>query len=397
MSIHLQVSSFINNLKQRLQMDSLFLGLAAILVICLFQITPSSTINESKTTLTVVSSAKPITMSYAFPNEISGQVIDLRSKGEEGFSGANAYEMTPEEFYNLGYRLADENFLYVQSLGKGWSYWKDRYQGRLNSQNDAENALTEMVSYLSDAYSHFYNKMMTDMLTKDLNDKDVVSYHLGQDGNFRFALIKIKSFISSNTAKEVEEAVKAAVYRDGANGIILDLQDNHGGQTIQAMQTFSLFADKSVICLEMGRRNGYTYNYTASLTADSILENTNFSDGKALKVVSASSETKPRLANIAGSIPVVVLVDGTTASAAEMISGAFQDNKRASIIGSITYGKGILQRGWLFNNGTSLFVTVGNWFTPKGDSVSQRGIIPDYRVSKEQLYATAIRVLKQGK
>jgi C-terminal processing protease CtpA/Prc len=147
----------------------------------------------------------------------------------------------------------------------------------------------------------------------------------------------------------------------------------------------------------MGRRNGYTYNYTSSLTADYILENTNFSDGKALKVVSASSETKPRLANIAGSIPVVVLVDGTTASAAEMISGAFQDNKRASIIGGITYGKGLLQRGWLFNNGTSLFVTVGNWYTPKGDSVSQRGIIPDYRVNKEQLHATAIRVLKQGK
>lgn len=388
-------SSFLNTLVQRLKRNHLFLGLAAVLVIAIIQ----STITASNSTNTsAVNLVQPVTLSYAFPGEISGQVVDLRSKGEQGFAaGASTYEMTPEEFYNLGYRLADENFLYVQSLGKGWSYWKDRYQGRLNSQNDAENALTEMVSYLSDTYSHFYNKLMTDMLTKDLNDKDVVSYHLGQDGNFRIALIKIKSFISSNTAKEVEEAVKAAVYRDGANGIILDLQDNHGGQTIQAMQTYSLFADKSVICLEMGRRNGYTYNYTSSLTADYILENTNFSDGKALKVVSASSETKPRLTNIAGSIPVVVLVDGTTASAAEMISGAFQDNKRASIIGSITYGKGILQRGWLFNNGTSLFVTVGNWYTPKGDSVSQRGIIPDYRVSKDQLYATAIRVLKQGK
>lgn len=80
-------------------------------------------------------------------------------------------------------------------------------------------------------------------------------------------------------------------------------------------------------------------------------------------------------------VPCVVLVDGNTASAAELFSGAMQDYKKGVIIGEQTYGKGVVQNTYPLTDGSAIKLTVEKYFTPKGQDINKKGITPDIKVS----------------
>jgi len=80
-------------------------------------------------------------------------------------------------------------------------------------------------------------------------------------------------------------------------------------------------------------------------------------------------------------LPLVVLVDGGSASAAEIVAGALRDDGRAWLVGSRTYGKGSVQYAYQLTDGSSLHVTAALWLTPAGHEINGKGLMPDYEVA----------------
>jgi carboxyl-terminal processing protease len=137
---------------------------------------------------------------------------------------------------------------------------------------------------------------------------------------------------------EVQKMLKA-----GAQGLVLDLRDNPGGLLAQAVDVASLFIKSGTIVTTRGRAQPTTV-YTALGDA------------------------------IAPKIPMVVLVDRGTASSAEIVTGALKDRRRAKVIGTRTYGKGVFQQLFPLVNGSALDITVGEYFTPNGQNLGGGGV-----------------------
>ncbi|WP_199829778.1 S41 family peptidase [Streptomyces sp. MMG1121] len=156
-------------------------------------------------------------------------------------------------------------------------------------------------------------------------------------------VIKIAAF-----TKGSGDAVRAAVRRAPADGgIILDLRGNSGGLVTEAVETSSAFLDGGLVA---------TYDV----------------DGAPRSLHAGPGGDTAR--------PLVVLVDGGTMSAAEMLTGALQDRGRAVVIGSRTFGKGSIQMPTKLPDGSVAELTVGHYRTPSGHTVDGRGITPDLEV-----------------
>jgi carboxyl-terminal processing protease len=148
-----------------------------------------------------------------------------------------------------------------------------------------------------------------------------------------------------------EAARKAAQsFRDqNVKGVVLDLRGNGGGTLEAAPEVASLWLNDQVVVSE--RRNG-------KIEAEQ------------------KSDTNPLLAGL----PTVVLVNGSTASASEIVTAALKDYNVATVIGEKTYGKGTVQAQIDLPDNALLKVTVQRWFTPKGNNLDKKGITPDQTV-----------------
>src|SRR5689334_17238178 len=158
--------------------------------------------------------------------------------------------------------------------------------------------------------------------------------------------IPLQTF-NENAAEEVQQAV-SELAKQGAKGIVLDMRDNGGGIVEQALETSSLF-------LKEGQE-------IASIRSRNQPSETLRSSGK----------------HLTGDIPLVVLVDGGSASATEIVAGALQDHDRALVIGTNSFGKGLVQSVYRLNGGYQLKITTGKWFTPSGRSIHrERKLMPN--------------------
>jgi carboxyl-terminal processing protease len=193
------------------------------------------------------------------------------------------------------------------------------------------------------------------MITRALISEPVVDSTLRTVRGTKLGIVGLASF-SPGAHGEVSEAVHSLL-RAGARGIVLDLRANGGGLVEEARLTASLFIPKGTIVVTRGRTQP-----TQTLTAA----------GGA----------------ISSSIPVVVLVDGNTASAAEIVTAALQDHHRATVVGTHTFGKGVFQEEQPLSNGGALDITVGEYFTPNGRNLGGggvkqgAGIMPDVPVPR---------------
>lgn len=180
----------------------------------------------------------------------------------------------------------------------------------------------------------------------------VVTYKLNKDANV--GVIRIVVF-GDKTAAELDAALKAAE-NDGVDGIILDLRNNGGGWVQSAQETIGRFVPK---------------DEGAALYED-FDPNV---DGDEVEQPIVSGDVK------AYDVPMVVLVNNGTASAAEIVAGALGDYGRATIVGETTFGKGSVQRVHEFEDGSSFRLTFAHWLTPEKHAIDKVGIAPDLEVA----------------
>jgi hypothetical protein len=268
-------------------------------------------------------------------------------------------QQTAEAFYHRVWELGRDNFLW-QDRQKDWSTWEHKFDGKLNSQADAERAVNQLLGTLNDPYTYFKDAPLTASRGAAAEAKNVVTYKM-LPGDIGY--IRIRTFGTVHESEELEAALKAL---PNAKAFVLDLRDNGGGYVWQAFRSFSMLADSGNFTTLKGRSGGAAYTEVLELTASEMIDNEN---GK------ASKSTRP--ANLAGTKPIVILVNGDTASASEMLTGALRDNGRAKVVGTQSFGKGIAQNTWTLDGNTSVQITFAQYYFPSGVSIHKVGIKPD--------------------
>jgi carboxyl-terminal processing protease len=163
----------------------------------------------------------------------------------------------------------------------------------------------------------------------------------------RYGYVRITQF-QERTAENLEEALDSLGANDGRlRGMVLDLRNDPGGLLSQAVKVADAFLDSGMIVYTDGRLDSQNQKYFAH-KPDSHTE-----------------------------FPMVVLVNGGTASAAEIVAGALQDHKRALVLGTQTFGKGSVQTILPLDDSSAVRLTTARYFTPSGRSIQATGIKPD--------------------
>ncbi|MEO0373233.1 MAG: carboxyl-terminal processing protease CtpC [Cyanobacteria bacterium P01_A01_bin.17] len=167
--------------------------------------------------------------------------------------------------------------------------------------------------------------------------------------------IRLTQF-SSNAAADMRIAINKLKKKDAA-GYILDLRLNPGGLLYSSAEIARMWMDKGTIVSTVNRR------------------------GEVDRLTAGRGKLTDK--------PLVILVDGGSASASEILAGALQDNNRAVLVGDKTFGKGLVQSVHPLEDGSGLAVTIAKYLTPSGRDINKKGIEPDYTVklSEEQLEA----------
>ena len=184
-------------------------------------------------------------------------------------------------------------------------------------------------------------------ITRDVIPLRSVRHHLLTPD---IGYVRISNF-QSKTSKDLSSSLKALEKDRELRGLILDLRNNPGGLLSQAIKVSDLFLDEGVIVSTKGRNT--------------------------LQDIEATAHKNKK----SRSYPIIILVNSGSASAAEIVAGALQDNKRALILGSTTFGKGSVQTLFPLSDGSGLRLTTAIYYTPSGKSIQARGIEPDIKVA----------------
>ncbi len=340
-------------------------------------------------------------------------------------------KVSSQKLFDNSWKIIRDNYYDSELNNQAWNRWKEHYHGQIKTDEDAKVAIDTMLASLNDPYSRYMSKseyreqnnsinskitgigvniasvagkihivnvmegtpaQFANLLPKDIilaiNGKEVNGLALsevadlvrGPENSFvnitilrnndkltkrvmrkeikvktvkssvldkNIGYIQITSFIGSTTPNEFLEALEKT---KNTKGLILDLRGNTGGLLPNAVFIANLFIPKGNIVSIVGR-NGYKYDIKA--------QDTEFGVHK----------------------PTIVLVDNNSASASEILSGALKDYNKAKLLGTKTYGKGMVQKIIPMPNETGLNLTVAKYLTPKGTDINQKGITPDIKVN----------------
>jgi len=171
-----------------------------------------------------------------------------------------------------------------------------------------------------------------------------------------YAYLRVSQF-QSNTGEDLEKAIDKMKEENKGNlkGLILDLRNNPGGVLNAAVAVSDSFLTKGLIVYTEGR------------------------------VDDASLKFRARPKDILEGAPIVVLVNGGSASASEIVAGALQDHKRAVVMGTKTFGKGSVQTILPMNGNAALKLTTARYYTPSGRSIQAEGIQPDITLNRVEI------------
>lgn len=166
----------------------------------------------------------------------------------------------------------------------------------------------------------------------------------------RLFYVRIANF-QANTARDLVDALHSQQKKGPINGLLLDLRNNPGGLLDQAVQVADLFLESGIIVSTKGRNKEQDLVFEAKGNDEQFR------------------------------FPIIILVNGGSASASEIVAGALQDHGRAIILGTETFGKGSVQTIVPMPDGAGLRLTTAKYYTPSGDSIQATGIKPDINVA----------------
>ena len=287
-----------------------------------------------------------------------------------------------ERAYRKAWQLVADNYYRKDKL-QGWSDWQHAFDGRIKDGEQLRDALHKMLSSLDDEYTYVLSAADVAERTDEHGAASVVHCRRLR-GNQGY--IKIDNLCSRNVRREFHKAVSSL---NGVSGFVIDLRNNHGGFISNAQQLFAMMAEQGTFMSYRGRSSGHPDAETARLLP-----------GKWRLRENGRQISRPRQPCLTAGRPLVVLVNEDTRSAAEMLAGALRDNHLATIVGTRTYGKGVLQNSYSLPAGIEIKVVTARYFLPDGANIHSKGINPDLYVEShiasaaadEQLQAAA-RVL----
>lgn len=338
----------------------------------------------------------------------------------------NTSQLSPQKLFEHTWQIVKNEYYDPNFNRQYWIRWKNHYRGKIKTADDAKVAIETMLASLDDPYSRFLTKeefaeqnisitskisgigvniindsgkikiisvientpaQFADLKVNDtilsIDGRKVSGLSLAEVSNLvkgpvntfvnidvlrnqelikkkiirkeisiktvkssvdkNIGYIQILSFISNSTPNEFLEALENT---DSTDGLIIDIRGNTGGLLPNAVFVTNLFIPKGKIVSIVGRNN---YHY------DIMAQDNNVNIDK----------------------PVIILVDGASASASEIFSGAMKDYHRAKLIGTKTYGKGMVQKIISMPNETGINLTIAKYLTPKGKDINKLGINPD--------------------
>jgi carboxyl-terminal processing protease len=169
--------------------------------------------------------------------------------------------------------------------------------------------------------------------------------------------IRISSFTDNTGQNMVDEIAKLTkkIGKEKVKGIVLDLRNNPGGLLNEAINVSDAFLNQGEIVSTKGRHLEESQKYSATY------------------------------GDVTNNLPIVVVINGGSASASEIVSGALQDQKRAIIIGEKSFGKGSVQTVIPISSDSAIRLTTSRYYTPSGNSIQAKGITPDIEVKQAKI------------
>jgi carboxyl-terminal processing protease len=265
---------------------------------------------------------------------------------------------TSGKFGGLGIEIGmKENVLTVISPIEETPAWKaglkpnDRIV-KINNESTKGMTLVEAVSKMRGKkgtdvtlaiYRDGFEKIKDIVITRDIIKIQSVKQETLEP---QFGYVRLSSF-NESAASDVKKAIEKIEGKGKLRGLVFDMRMNPGGLLDQAVEVSSLFIDDGVVVSTIGRNK----------------------DQKEVKYARKGVARKD--------FPVAILVNSSTASAAEIVAGALQDHKRAIIMGQPTFGKGSVQTVIELGNELGLKLTIARYYTPSGRSIQEKGVMPD--------------------
>lgn len=345
----------------------------------------------------------------------------------------NNDEISPQRLFDRTWRVISKEY-YEPSLNhQDWYRWKNRYQGKIKTQDDAKVAIDTMIASLDEPYTRFMTKKDFEELTTSITSKiygigvniysksgktEIFNVMPGTPADF--AQLKQGDIITHVDGKDIggmnvsevanlvrgpeNSIVELTILRDGKKltkiikrkeikikSVKSSVLDNHIGyikivsfmsgttpnEFIEALNN-TKNADSLIIDLR-GNTGGLLDN--AVFIADTFIN-----QGKIVDIIYRNGYRKSIRARDEGvplDKPIVVLVNGTSASASEILSGALKDAHKATLVGNKTFGKGLVQKVVPLPNSTGLNVTIARYLTPNGTDINKLGIKPDVEVGTD--------------
>ncbi len=191
-------------------------------------------------------------------------------------------------------------------------------------------------------------------ITREIIRVKSVKSRILEDG---YGYVRIASF-QSRTTTDLLKSITNLQKKAPLKGLVLDLRNNPGGVLSGAVGVSNAFINDGLVVYTEGRIDNSSHRYTAT-PGDSL-----------------------------NGAPLIILINGGSASASEIVAGAMQDHKRAIIMGTKSFGKGSVQTIQELQNGSAVKITTARYFTPNGRSIQAKGIVPDIELKTLRLPAS---------